>query len=152
MSRVWADSDSEILAMKKGFFQQESKRKQPALQCPPLQNGSNQNVRCTSQYLQNIVSESSKNMLKLGSNQVEGRFLEALCSFAAGDVLLTADYFATVSDQSNPELCTRCLCRCAKRERCAVCGCTFCSKTCKDLSSAGLRLSNITLNVIFCKA
>jgi hypothetical protein len=147
--------------MKKGFFssKNEAKNGKPA----PMQEDNNQkkcdgeggqNRKCLSHHLQVVVSESSSKRVKLvSSNKVEGRFLEAVSSFAAGDVILTADYFATVSDQSNPELCTRCLCR-VKKERCVcgVCGSTFCSQNCKDLSSAGSNLSNPILIFIKCDA
>ena len=131
--------------MKKGFFEKrEPKIGQPAPQCSTLLTG-DPKPKCTSTALQIVVSESSKNVLRLVSNKIEGRFLEAVCPCAAGDVLLTADCFATVPDQSNPELCTRCLCRCANKMQCKVCGTTFCSQTCTDLSSAGSNCSYLLL-------
>jgi hypothetical protein len=125
--------------MKKGFFEKrDSRREQPPPQCSTLHKGeSNPKIKCISTTLQFVVSKSSNNMLRLVSNKSEGRFLEAACPCAAGNVLLTADCFATVPDQSNPELCTRCLRRCANKVHCKVCGITFCSQTCTDLSSAG---------------
>ncbi len=138
--------------MKKGFFDQPKRAPQSSTKSSPLHKGdTNTKPKFLSKNLQIVVSKSSNDMLLLASNKTEGRFLAAVRPFAAGDVLLTADCFATVPDQSNPELCTRCLCRCAKKMQCKECGTTFCSQTCTDLSSAGSNRSYLSLNFMSVK-
>jgi hypothetical protein len=122
--------DNVLTKMKKGFF---AKKSSPT----ELNDRSKSIPDVVNKRLNVLVSESSKDSLELFCDKQQGRYLVAKRRFEPGEVLMTAQYFATVAIQNNADICSRCLSHGKGETNCQLCGSTFCCKSCFDLFSAG---------------
>ena len=122
-----------LVGMKKGFFGNGGKSSQAARKEEPSSKAA-----FVSDRLKLLVSQSSAGSLRVESDKLQGRYIVADRNFNPGEVLMTAQYFATVPVHSSTDLCTRCLSHCRKVKHCQRCAAVFCSEDCFNESSAGL--------------
>ena len=131
-----------VVQMKKGFFS-KSKPTEPKELPKPIAS----TEITISNRLKSLVSGSSRNALELAHDNKQGRYVVVKRSFEPGEILMTAQYFATVAIQSRVDICSRCLGLCKSGTRCQLCGSMFCSKSCFDFCSAGFEISFVAADM-----
>ena len=89
-----------------------------------------------SKHLCGLVSKSSNGSCALSHRDGEGRLLVATRNVSAGEILLTAEYFATVAAEGSTDICSRCFRR-GSTAACKGCGSCYCSSDCLNMAGPG---------------